>query len=81
GCETLLHLDNAGAALQPRCVREAVAAHLELEQDLGGYAAEGAVAPNLAGLYDSLAGLIGAQPSEIAVMENATRAWDAVFYA
>ena len=39
GCERLVHLNNAGAALVPRVVRDAIDAHLDLEERLGGYEA------------------------------------------
>ena len=39
GCDTLAHLNNAGASLTPRVVHQAVAAHLRLEDELGGYEA------------------------------------------
>jgi selenocysteine lyase/cysteine desulfurase len=32
-------------------------------------------------MYDSLAKMIGGKPNEIAYVENATSAWDLVFYA
>ena len=39
GCERLVHLNNAGAALTPSAVREAIAGHLALESEIGGYEA------------------------------------------
>ena len=47
GCEERIHLNNAGAALQPAPVLEAVLGHLELETQLGGYEAEDAAAEAL----------------------------------
>jgi len=35
GSERVIHLNNAGAALQPAAVRDAVLRHLELEQEIG----------------------------------------------
>ena len=55
--------------------------HLELEARVGGYAAADAVAERSAAVYASVASLVGAAPDEIALVENATRAWDMVFYS
>jgi len=81
GCEKRIHLNSAGAALQPTAVLDAVLGHLELETQLGGYEAEEAAAEGLARVYDSAAKLVGARRQEIAVVENATRAWDMAFYS
>lgn len=67
-----IHLNNAGAALMPRPVVDAITKHLKLESHLGGYEAEAAAQSDIAGTYDALAALIGAQPRNIAVVENAT---------
>ncbi len=81
GCLDVVHLNNAGAALPPRLVVDTVIEHLELEARIGGYAAGDAVAERSAAVYESVAALVGAQTDEIALVENATRAWDMVFYA
>ena len=39
GCNQVVHLNNAGAALVPQPVRDAVRAHLDLEDRIGGYEA------------------------------------------
>ncbi|WP_242884860.1 aminotransferase class V-fold PLP-dependent enzyme [Actinomadura litoris] len=81
GCANVAHLNNAGAALPPRPVIEAVAEHLALESTIGGYEAAERNAVAIERFYESVAGLVGARPDEIAYVENATRAWDMAFYA
>jgi selenocysteine lyase/cysteine desulfurase len=81
GCAETVHLNNAGAALPPAIVHDTVVTHLELERRLGGYEAEDAVADRVAAFYPTVGALIGARPTEIAYVENATRAWDMAFYA
>jgi selenocysteine lyase/cysteine desulfurase len=80
GCAQIVHFNNAGAALQPRPVVDTVRGHLEAEALTGGYEAADAATDRLAGAYGSLARLVGAVPGEIAITENATRAWDMAFY-
>jgi len=81
GCENVLHLNNAGASLPPTPVLERVKTHLDLEAAMGGYEAEDNVAEEYQGVYRSIAGMLSCAPTEIALVENATRAWDAAFYA
>ena len=81
GCAHVVHLNNAGASLPPSPVLDAVVAHLELEARVGGYAAADATVDRMEEVYASLARLIGSRPDEIALVENATRAWDLAFYS
>ncbi|MFI5494948.1 aminotransferase class V-fold PLP-dependent enzyme [Actinoplanes sp. NPDC051859] len=80
GCATVTHLNNAGAALPPAVVTETVIAYTQRESLIGGYEAAAEAADEVEGVYRSIGRLIGADPDEIAVVENATRAWDMAFY-
>ncbi|WP_405453935.1 aminotransferase class V-fold PLP-dependent enzyme [Streptomyces achromogenes] len=81
GCANVVHLNNAGAALAPAPVLDAVIDHLRLEARLGGYEAAAARAAEVDAVYESIARLIGCRPQEVAVVDSATRAWDMAFYA
>ncbi|WP_037359836.1 aminotransferase class V-fold PLP-dependent enzyme [Amycolatopsis orientalis] len=81
GCETVVHFNNAGAALMPRPVLDGVIGHLNLEASIGGYEAAAAANDALEGVYPSAARLLGCAPDEIAFLDSATRAWDLAFFA
>ncbi len=81
GTANVLHFNNAGAALPPQPVMDAQVAHLEREAAIGGYEAEAEAEPQLQNTYDAIARLLGCDGNEIAIVENATRAWDMAFYA
>ena len=80
GTEVVTHLDNAGSSLMPEIVINAVQRYLDHEIFNGGYATQNELAQDIEDVYRSLATLIGADPSEIAVSDCATRAWDMAFY-
>lgn len=77
----LIHFNNAGAALMPTPVIETMTRHIQLEASLGGYEAAGQQSAEVENVYAAIGQLINAQPDEIAVIENATRAWDMAFYS
>src|SRR5438046_8733873 len=81
GCDNVLHFNNAGASLMPNPVLNALVNHLQLEAAVGGYEAKDRELAAVEHVYDAAARLINCTPGEIAVVENATRAWDMAFYA
>src|SRR5689334_3295598 len=81
GCQERLHFNNAGASLMPQPVIDAVVEHLEFEGRIGGYEAAEIERARIDAVYRSCARLINAEPGEIALFENATRAWQAAFYS
>ncbi|WP_448321216.1 aminotransferase class V-fold PLP-dependent enzyme [Streptomyces sp. CO7] len=81
GAAGVVHLDNAGSALPPRPVTDAVVEHLRLEELIGGYRAADERSERIEHTYDAVAALVGARREDIALVENATRAWDMAFYS
>jgi cysteine desulfurase / selenocysteine lyase len=81
GTDHVLHFNNAGSSLMPQAVLDAQIEHLQLESRIGGYEAAAQQNDAVDRVYDAAAQLIGARRDEIAVIENATRAWDMAFYS
>jgi selenocysteine lyase/cysteine desulfurase len=75
GCGRLVHLNNAGAALVPQPVRDAIADHLDLEETLGGYEAADAQAGPIQQTYAAVGRLLGAEARNIAMVQNSTVAF------
>ena len=65
----------------PAPVIEAMKQHIDLEAEIGGYAAADRESDRLDAVYGSVARLLNAAPDEIALVENATVAWQMAFYA
>ncbi|WP_299356225.1 aminotransferase class V-fold PLP-dependent enzyme [uncultured Shimia sp.] len=79
-CEKVLHFNNAGSSLMPTPVFSALQRVLRDENEVGGYEAERRAQSDIQAFYSEFAGLLNADPDEIAFVENATRAWDMAFY-
>lgn len=81
GTKNVIHLNNAGSSLMPQPVIDAIHRYLDHEIGYGGYETHRAFSSELDGVYSTLAELINAESSEIAVSDSATRAWDMALYS
>lgn len=81
GCNGVAHFNNAGSSLPPQPVLDAVIGHLELESRIGGYEAADAAQDSRDRTYSAVSRLLNCSTDEVALVENATRAWDMAFYA
>jgi selenocysteine lyase/cysteine desulfurase len=71
----LIHLNNAGAALMPKPVVDAIVDHIHREASFGGYESADDAADAVNAAYDAVAELLGAKARNIALVENATVAF------
>jgi len=81
GCEKIIHFNNAGASLMPECVIDSVIKHLKFEVEMGGYEAADFARDKIEHVYTAAASLLNCHKDEIALIENATRAWDMAFHS
>jgi selenocysteine lyase/cysteine desulfurase len=75
GCANQIHFNNAGAALMPREVLDAMVAHLNREANFGAYESADDAEAAVADAYADVAKLLGTQSRNIAVVENSTVAF------
>jgi len=75
GCQSRIHLNNAGAALMPQPVVDALTRHLHREAEIGGYEAAEEASGRVSECYALVARLVGAHARNIALVENATVAF------
>lgn len=75
GCKHKIHFNNAGAALMPQAVIDAMQDYLSLEGITGGYEAADSKAEEIAGFYSSAAKLLNCKPTNIAFASSATNAF------
>jgi selenocysteine lyase/cysteine desulfurase len=82
GCAAVAHFNNAGSSLPPAPVLDAHLGYLQREARIGGYEAQEEAQARLDAVYAATARLVGGSgPDEVALFENATRAFDMALYA
>lgn len=79
GVKGRIHFNNAGSSLPPNIVRDAMIDYLKEEAEMGGYEYHRLRTEDLEELYANVAQMINAKRDEIAILENATAAWNAAF--
>lgn len=79
GTAERIHLNNAGASLPPDIVVKTMVDYLREEALYGGYETEAKYRTQLDHTHVLIAQLINAHPDEIALMENASAAWEIAF--
>lgn len=77
----VVHFNHAGDSPTPTSILDRIVDHLRLEARIGAYEAAAEMADRIEDTYRSIAGLVNGQPDEIAIVENATRAWDMLAYS
>ncbi|HKW41103.1 MAG TPA: aminotransferase class V-fold PLP-dependent enzyme [Gemmatimonadales bacterium] len=76
GCRDRIHLNNAGAALMPQPVLQALVEHLEREASIGGYEASDEAEARARETHELVGRVVGAAARNIAIVENATVAFN-----
>nr|WP_249066761.1 aminotransferase class V-fold PLP-dependent enzyme [Halalkalibaculum roseum] len=81
GCDHVIHFNNAGASLLAQPILDAVTGYLQEEALYGGYETAAKRKDEIEATYDLIGDLINADAAEIALLENATAAWNMAFYS
>lgn len=81
GTTERIHFNNAGSSLPPNTVRDQMLQYLEKEAMMGGYEYHRVRNDELEETYDSIAQMINSSRDEVAILENATAAWNAAFHS
>lgn len=81
GTDNVIHFNNAGASLIPSPVQQAITDYLEQEVSYGGYETARNQRDQLEGIYKVIAKFINADSDEVALLENATAAWNMSFFS
>ena len=81
GTKNVIHFNNAGASLMPKVVSESVITYLREESLYGGYETADKNRESIEQTYSVIGKFINAQPDEIALLENATAAWNLALFS
>lgn len=81
GSTQVLHFNSCGSSLMPARVLNAVKDHLDLEARMGGYEAAAQAMPLWERAYDAIATMLNCDRNEVAITDNASRAWELAFHA
>lgn len=81
GCQNLVHLNNAGAALMPAQVSDAYVRWVREEEEEGGYEVAARRKSDLDLFYSACAEMLNCQADEVAFVESASRGWALAFYS
>ncbi len=81
GTENVIHFNNAGAALMPKTVSKSIINYLREESLYGGYETADKNRNAIEEIYSVIGKFINAHPNEIALLENATAAWNMAFFS
>lgn len=76
GTQNLIHLNNAGAALMPSPVKQAIDQYLSSEMEYGGYETAALQRTGLDAFYSAIAQLLNTDEKQIAFACNATDAYN-----
>ena len=81
GTNDVNHFNNAGASLPPHIVTDTMINYLKEEARFGGYETASRHRQSIEDTYSTIAQFINAEASEIALLENATAAWNMAFFS
>lgn len=76
GCEDIIHLNNAGAALMPVSVANAIRGYITIEEHMGGYEAANANREKIDDFYEYAARLLHCNSRNIAFTNSATDSYN-----
>lgn len=81
GTQAVTHFNNAGSSLPVKRVVDIITEYLQLEATLGGYETKARYQAHIDEFYNRAARLINCDPDEIAILGNASEAFNKALYS